>query len=123
DCHGVHLRSTGRLVAALGLDDLMVVETDDAVAVAPRARAEEIRALVDSLKQAGFPEAEEGSREYRPWGWFRRVDAGDRFQVKHISVAPGGSLSLQLHRHRAEHWVVVRGTARVVRGADSILLR
>ena len=123
DCEGVHLRSTGRLVAALGLKDLLVVETDDAVAVAPRARSEDIKLLVERLRQDGFPEADQGSRDYRPWGWFRRIDDGDRFQVKHISVLPGGRMSLQLHHHRAEHWIVVRGTARVVRGEQELLLQ
>lgn len=123
DCQGVHLRSTGRLVAALGLQDLLVVETDDAVAIAPRARSEEIKLLVERLRRDGYAEADQGSRDYRPWGWFRRIADGDRFQVKHIQVAPGASLSLQMHHHRAEHWIVVRGTARVIRGDTDLLLQ
>lgn len=123
DCQGAHLRSTGRLVAALGVQDLLVVETDDAVAIAPRARSEEVKLLVERLRRDGFPEADQGSRDFRPWGWFRRIADGDRFQVKHIQVSPGASLSLQLHHHRAEHWIVVRGTARVIRGDAELLLQ
>lgn len=123
ECRNAHLRSTGRLVAALGLDEILVVETEDAVAVAPRHRSEEVKALVARLQADGFPEADRSSREYRPWGWFRSIAAGERFHVKHILVHPGGRLSLQMHHHRAEHWVVVRGTAQVTRGDERILLQ
>ncbi|MEL3888622.1 mannose-1-phosphate guanylyltransferase/mannose-6-phosphate isomerase [Ferrovibrio sp. MS7] len=122
DCTRSYLRSEGPLIAALGVSDLLVVATDDAVLVAPRDRAQDLRQVVDRLKQAQCEEVEQSATVYRPWGYFRRIDAGARFQVKHIMVNPGASLSLQMHHHRAEHWVVVSGTARVVRGDDTFLL-
>ncbi len=122
DCTGSYLRSEGPLIATLGVSDLLVVATDDAVLVAPRDRAQDLRQIVDRLKQAQCEEVDQSATVYRPWGYFRRIDAGARFQVKHIMVNPGASLSLQMHHHRAEHWVVVSGTARVVRGDDTFLL-
>jgi len=119
---GCYVRASSRLVGVLGMKDALVVETDDAVLVAPRARSQEIRQLVDGLKAAGQVEATQGSRWHRPWGWYRTLDLGDRFQVKLISVNPGASLSLQMHHHRAEHWIVVQGTARVTRDNDSFLM-
>ncbi len=111
---GSYLRSEdGILVATLGVRDLLVVATRDAVLVAPRERAQDVRLLVDRLKQAGSPVASAHHRVFRPWGAYESVDAGDGFQVKHITVLPGQRLSLQRHAKRAEHWVVVRGTARV----------
>src|SRR3954463_781418 len=108
----------GRLVAALGVKDLMVIETDDAVLVADRARAQEVRELVQALGERKRPEHLTHTRVYRPWGYYESIDAGHRFQVKRIMVKPGQSLSLQMHKHRAEHWVVVSGTARVTRGQE-----
>lgn len=122
DCTGSYLRSEGPLIATLGVSDLLVVATDDAVLVAPRVRAQDLRQIVDKLKQAQCEEVDKSPTVYRPWGYFRRIDAGARFQVKHIMVNPGASLSLQMHHHRAEHWVVVSGTARVVRGEETFLL-
>jgi mannose-1-phosphate guanylyltransferase / mannose-6-phosphate isomerase len=105
-----------RLTVVLGVADLIVVTTTDAVLVLPRARAEEVKSLVAELTRRGRAEAKEHRRVHRPWGYYESVDGGDRFQVKRIVVVPGGKLSLQKHHHRAEHWVVVRGTAEVTIG-------
>ena len=110
------------LVACIGCEDMVVVETADAVLVAPKARTQEVKTIVARLKAAGRGEAELHRKVHRPWGWYDSVDSGDRFQVKRIVVRPGATLSLQMHHHRAEHWVVVRGTARVTRGDEVILL-
>ena len=107
------VHSDGRLVAALGMRDTIIVETLDAVLVAERGREQDIKKLVKKLSAAGRKEAVEHRKAYRPWGSYQQIAAGPRYQVKHIRVSPGGRLSLQSHHHRAEHWVVVRGTARV----------
>ncbi len=122
DSERSYLRSDGPLLATLGVADLLVVATDDAVLVAPRERAQDLRQVVDRLKQAGRPEVEQNLTVYRPWGSYRRIDAGERYQVKLLRVNPGASLSLQLHHHRAEHWVVVSGTARITCGEATFLL-
>ncbi|SME98272.1 mannose-1-phosphate guanylyltransferase (GDP) /mannose-6-phosphate isomerase, type 2 [Tistlia consotensis] len=122
DARDCHVRSNGRLVTVLGLEGVLVVETDDAVLVADRGRAQDVKQLVEKLKSEGFPEATQGSKWHRPWGWFQTLDMGERFQVKRISVNPGASLSLQMHHHRAEHWIVVSGTAEVNRETESFLL-
>ena len=119
---GSYVRSEGRLTAVYGLQDTIVVTTDDAVLVAPKAQAQSIKQLVDRLKAEGRVEATSHNRLHRPWGWHQVIDVGDRFKVKHIMVKPGESLSLQKHYHRAEHWVVVVGTAEVTRGDDVVLL-
>lgn len=116
------VRAESRLVAVLGVADLLVVETADAVLVADRGRAQEVKKVVEHLKAAKRCEHECHARVFRPWGWYEGVDAGERFQVKRIAVKPGAALSLQLHHHRAEHWIVVRGTARVTRGEDTFLV-
>lgn len=103
----------GGLTAVVGLEDVVVVSTPDAVLVASKARSGEVKQLVNALRASNEPEADAHLRMYRPWGWYQRIDIGDRFQVKRIRVVPGGRLSLQKHYHRAEHWVVVRGTAEV----------
>jgi mannose-1-phosphate guanylyltransferase/mannose-6-phosphate isomerase len=105
-----------RLTTVVGVKDLVVVSTSDAVMVVPRARAQDVRQLVDKLKAAKRPEATDHKRVHRPWGYYESIDMGERFQVKRIVVIPSGILSLQKHRHRAEHWVVVRGTAEVTIG-------
>jgi len=99
-----------------------VVTTPDAVLVMPRDRAEQVKGLVGKLKEAGYHEATDHRRVHRPWGHYESVDSGERFQVKRIVVSPGGTLSLQKHLHRAEHWVVVRGTAEVTIGDEVKLL-
>ncbi|MCC6714616.1 MAG: mannose-1-phosphate guanylyltransferase/mannose-6-phosphate isomerase [Gammaproteobacteria bacterium] len=114
--------SEHRLVAVLGCTDLVAIETADAVLVAPRNRAQEVRNVVEWLRQQGRTERLSHRRVYRPWGSYEGVDAGERFQVKRIVVNPEGKLSLQMHHHRAEHWIVVRGTARVTRGEEIFLL-
>ncbi len=106
-----YLRSEHRLVVGLGVDDLVVVETDDAVLVAHRDRAQDVKMIVNQLEAAGASEGKAHRRIYRPWGHYDGVVEGERWQVKKILVKPGASLSLQMHHHRAEHWVVVKGTA------------
>lgn len=111
-----------RLVAVLGLQDTVVVDTPDAVLVAPRARVQDVKSVVERIKSAGRQEHLFHRKVYRPWGSYDSIDAGERFQVKRIVVKPGASLSLQKHFHRAEHWVVVSGTAEVTRDAEVFLL-
>jgi len=100
----------------------VVIETGDAVLVASRDRAQDVKAIVESLQKSGREEPNAHDRVYRPWGYYESIDAGERFQVKRIMVKPGQALSLQMHHHRAEHWIVVSGTARVTRGDESVLL-
>ncbi len=109
-----------RLTAVVGLDDVVVVTTPDAVLVASKERAGAVKELVASLGAAGHPETVEHLRIHRPWGWYQRVDLGPRFRVKRIMVVPGARLSLQRHHHRAEHWVVVHGTAEVTRDGETL---
>lgn len=111
-----------RLVATLGCADMVVVETADAVLVADKSRTQDVKSVVDWLTQQSREERLNHRRVYRPWGSYEGVDGGDRFQVKRIAVKPGASLSLQMHHHRAEHWIVVKGTARVTRGDEVFLL-
>lgn len=111
-----------RLVAAVGIEDHIVVETADAVLITTRAHAQEIRMVVARLKAEGRREVIEHARVYRPWGWYETLARSERFQVKHILVKPGQRLSLQMHHHRAEHWVVVRGTARVTCDEKTFLM-
>jgi mannose-1-phosphate guanylyltransferase/mannose-6-phosphate isomerase len=122
DVEGSYVRSEGMLTAVLGLKDVVVVVTDDAVLAMPRSRAQDVKKIVEQLKARGVKQASEHRRMYRPWGHYEGLIMGDRFQVKQIVVQPGGRLSLQKHHHRAEHWVVVKGTARVQRDAESLLL-
>jgi mannose-1-phosphate guanylyltransferase/mannose-6-phosphate isomerase len=118
DASGSYVASDKALVALLGVRDLVVVATEDAILVADRARVGDIRKVVERLKQAAPKVTEDHLKVHRPWGSYQSLDQGDRYQVKRIVVAPGGRLSLQMHHHRAEHWVVVRGTARVTVDAD-----
>jgi mannose-1-phosphate guanylyltransferase/mannose-6-phosphate isomerase len=122
DSTGNLVMAESRMVACIGCEDLVVVETADAVLVAPRLRTQEVRTIVGRLKQAGRSEADLHRKVHRPWGWYDSIDNGERFQVKRIVVRPGATLSLQMHHHRAEHWVVVKGTAKVTRGDEIILL-
>ncbi|CAB3731766.1 mannose-1-phosphate guanylyltransferase/mannose-6-phosphate isomerase [Paraburkholderia rhynchosiae] len=112
----------GRLLACVGTNDLIVVETDDAVLVADRSHVQDIKGLVSRIKAEKSPEADAHRKVRRPWGFYDSIDHGDRFQVKRIVVMPGARLSLQMHHHRAEHWVVVSGTALVTRGDEQFLL-
>jgi mannose-1-phosphate guanylyltransferase/mannose-6-phosphate isomerase len=122
DSENCYLRSEAGLVAALGVEDMVVVATKDAVMLAPRGRAQDVRQLVARLVAENRSEAEALPRVHRPWGSYETLHAGNRVQVKHIIVNPGGKLSLQMHHHRAEHWVVVQGTARIRRGDEEIML-
>jgi mannose-1-phosphate guanylyltransferase/mannose-6-phosphate isomerase len=117
-----YLRSEAGLVAAIGVEDLIVVATDDAVMVAPRNRTQEVKDLVGRLRDERRDEADALSTVHRPWGTYRALHNGHRVQVKHIMVRPGAKLSLQMHHHRAEHWVVVQGTAKIVRGNEELIL-
>jgi mannose-1-phosphate guanylyltransferase/mannose-6-phosphate isomerase len=119
---GCYLHSTSRLIAAVGLEDHVVVETKDAVLVAPRGRVQDVKQLVARLKQQNRYESALHREVFRPWGSYDSIDSGDRFQVKRLVVKPGASMSLQLHHHRAEHWIVVSGTARITRGEETFLL-
>ena len=113
DSQGCYLHSTSRLVATVGLKDHVVIETKDAVMVAPKDRVQNVKNLVNELKKQGRYETSLHRQVYRPWGSYDSIDSGERFQVKRLIVNPGATLSLQMHHHRAEHWVVVSGTARI----------
>lgn len=117
-----YVYSSGRLVAAVGLDGHVVVETADAVFVAPRDQVQQVKALVNRLKTDKRSETVRHRRVYRPWGFYEDMDIAERFLIKRITVKPQAKLSLQKHLHRAEHWVVVKGTALVTKGAEQILL-
>jgi mannose-1-phosphate guanylyltransferase / mannose-6-phosphate isomerase len=118
-----YVRSDGMLAAVVGLKDAVVVVTEDAVLAADRAHAQDVKKLVDRLRAAGRSEAVAHNRVYRPWGFYESLIAGERFQVKRILVTPGHKLSLQKHYHRAEHWVVVSGSALVTRNEDVLLVQ
>ena len=122
DTHDSYVYSSSRLVATVGLRDHVVVETKDAVLVAPKERAQDVKKLVARLKAYGRYEHALHREVFRPWGSSDSIDAGERFQVKRLIVHPGGALSLQMHHHRAEHWVVVSGTASITRGEETFLL-
>jgi mannose-1-phosphate guanylyltransferase/mannose-6-phosphate isomerase len=122
DSQGCFLYSESRLVSAVGLKDHVVVETKDAVLVAPRARVQDVKRLVARLKEQGRYEHSLHREVFRPWGSYDSIENGPRFQVKRLKVKPGAVLSLQLHHHRAEHWIVVSGTAKITRGDEVFLL-
>jgi mannose-1-phosphate guanylyltransferase/mannose-6-phosphate isomerase len=117
-----YAHSEGRLVACVGTTNVVVVETADAVLVVDRSHVQDVKGLVSRIKAQHAPEADAHRKVRRPWGFYDSIDHGERFQVKRIVVTPGAQLSLQLHHHRAEHWVVVRGTALVTRGEEQFLL-
>ncbi|PIE70591.1 MAG: mannose-1-phosphate guanylyltransferase/mannose-6-phosphate isomerase [Deltaproteobacteria bacterium] len=112
-----------RMIAAVGMEDLVVVETSDAVFISPRERAQDVKKLVSRIKSKNRDEAISHKRVYRPWGSYETIDISERFQVKRITVKPGAVLSLQKHFHRSEHWVVVRGTALVTQGTEETILK
>ncbi|MCR6685148.1 mannose-1-phosphate guanylyltransferase/mannose-6-phosphate isomerase [Pseudoxanthomonas sp.] len=122
DCRDTYAWTDRRLVALIGLEDVVVVDTDDAVLVARKDKVQQVKDVVAGLKRDGRGEAVLHRKVYRPWGAYDSIDTGDRFQVKRITVKPGAALSLQMHHHRAEHWIVVRGTAKVTRGEEVLLL-
>nr|VFJ47547.1 MAG: mannose-1-phosphate guanylyltransferase (GDP) /mannose-6-phosphate isomerase, type 2 [Candidatus Kentron sp. DK]VFJ66871.1 MAG: mannose-1-phosphate guanylyltransferase (GDP) /mannose-6-phosphate isomerase, type 2 [Candidatus Kentron sp. DK] len=117
-----YIHAPHRPVAVLGARDLLIIDTPDALLVADVRRAEQVRDVLARLEKDGYAEATTHRRVARPWGWYDRVDVGERFQVKHIGVKPGASLSLQKHHHRAEHWIIIRGTAEVTHGEKTFLL-
>lgn len=114
--------SQDKLVATLGVDNLMIINTPDAVMVAHKSKAQDVKNIIAQIKENGRSEHLQHREIYRPWGCYDAIDTGDRYQVNRIRVKPGGSLSLQLHHHRAEHWIVVKGTALVQRGEETMLL-
>ncbi len=122
DCHDTLALSAGRLIACVGVSDLVVVETADAILVVHKDCTQDVKKIVDRLKKEGRSEGSLHRKVLRPWGSYDGVDAGERFQVKRIVVKPGGILSLQMHHHRAEHWIVVSGTAKITRGDETFLL-
>ena len=122
DSNNCYLYSESRLVAAVGLQDHVVVETKDAVLVAPKNRVQDVKTLVGKLKEMGRYEHSLHREVFRPWGSYDSLENGHRFQVKRLSVKPGAQLSLQMHHHRAEHWIVVSGTARITRGEEEFIL-
>ncbi|WP_237067933.1 mannose-1-phosphate guanylyltransferase/mannose-6-phosphate isomerase [Microbulbifer guangxiensis] len=122
DSRNCYVQNDRKLIALIGLDNLVVVESDDAIMVAAKDRVQDVKKVVERLKSENRPEAMVHRKVYRPWGYYDSVDAGERFQVKRIVVNPGAQLSLQMHHHRAEHWVVVSGTARVTCGEQQMLL-
>lgn len=122
NCNNTLAISESRLVACVGIDDMVVVETADAILVAHKDKTQDVKHIVDSLKKEGRSEGHLHRKVFRPWGWYDDIDFGERFKVKRIVVKPGAALSLQMHHHRTEHWIVVRGTAKVTRGDDTFLV-
>ncbi|MDN5864974.1 MAG: mannose-1-phosphate guanylyltransferase/mannose-6-phosphate isomerase [Gammaproteobacteria bacterium] len=122
DTENTYIRAQSRLIATLGIKNQIVVETPDAVLIADRGRSQDVKRLVNRLAEEGRTEGLMHRRMHRPWGWYEGMVSGERFQVKHICVKPGASLSLQKHHHRAEHWTIVCGTAEVTRGEEQFLL-
>ena len=122
DSRNVHIRSDEHLTTVVGVDNVIVVTTHDAVLVVGNEHGDKVKQLVEKLRVMGRREALEHKRSYRPWGYYQSIDDGARYQVKRIVVKPGAALSLQKHYHRAEHWVVVKGIAEVTRGNELVLV-
>jgi mannose-1-phosphate guanylyltransferase/mannose-6-phosphate isomerase len=122
DTKNSFIHAQSKLVAVIGVSDLIVVETDDAVMIAAKDRVQDVKEIVAQLKAEGRSEADIHRKAYRPWGHYDSVDSGERHQTKRIVVKPGGKLSLQKHHHRAEHWVVVKGTALITKGDEKLLI-
>lgn len=122
NCSNSYFHSQKRMIAGVGVKDLVVVETDDAVLVVSRNDVQDVKLVVNELKRQSRPEAEYHRKVYRPWGHYDCLDGGDGFQVKRITVKPGAVLSRQMHHHRAEHWIVVRGTAKITKGDEVLIL-
>jgi mannose-1-phosphate guanylyltransferase/mannose-6-phosphate isomerase len=123
DTHGCYIHSDRSLVSTIGIENLVIVDTPDALLVADKSRAQDVGKIVTRLKQSNRKEHEQHLRNYRPWGFFETLSLGPRFQVKLLHVKPGGKLSMQMHHHRSEHWIVVQGTAKVVIGEAEQLVR
>ncbi len=122
DTKNSYLHSNSKLITTIGVDNLVVIETEDAVMIANKDRVQDVKKIVDQLKEKNRCEVDTHKKVYRPWGYYHSVDSGDRHQAKRIVVKPGAKLSLQKHHHRAEHWVVVKGTAMVTKGNEQLLL-
>jgi mannose-1-phosphate guanylyltransferase/mannose-6-phosphate isomerase len=122
DSRNTLVHATSRLVTTVGLENVVVVETADAVLVADRSRSQDVKKVVSRLDTSGRAEHTLHRKVHRPWGWYDSIDMGPRFQVKRIMVKPGAALSLQMHHHRAEHWIVVQGTAEVTCGDRKLIL-
>lgn len=122
DSHNTFVHASSRLVCLAGAENLIVIETPDAVLVADKSRSQDVKHIVKVLQQQKREEHSLHRKVHRPWGWYDSIDEGDRFKVKRIQVKPGASLSLQKHRHRAEHWVVVKGTAEITNGEKLLIL-
>ncbi|ASK18002.1 mannose-1-phosphate guanylyltransferase/mannose-6-phosphate isomerase [Halomonas sp. N3-2A] len=122
-CHNIYIRSPDRLTAAVGVEDLVIVDTADALLVAHKDRSQDVKKIVQRLKANGNELHQHHVTVHRPWGTYTVLEEGEGFKMKRIEVKPGASLSLQMHHHRSEHWIVVRGTAKVVNGDQEILLR
>jgi len=123
DTKNCFLQGEGKLIATVGLEDSVVVQTDDAVLVAAKNKVQNVKKIVQQLKKLNRPEKDFHRKVYRPWGYYDSIDFGERFQVKRLVVNPGAKLSLQMHHHRAEHWVVVSGTAEVTNGNQTLMLK
>ena len=122
DSHNVYVQSNNRLVAAVGVEDLVIIDTPDALLVAHADKTQDVRKVVKQLKSIGHDAYRFHRTVARPWGTYTVLEESLRFKIKRIEVKPGGSLSLQMHHHRSEHWIVVSGTARVINGDQTILL-
>lgn len=122
DTRGSYVHAERKLVATVGVENMVIIESDDAVLVAPKERVQDVKQIVERLKALGRPEAVVHRKVYRPWGYYDCVDCGERHKTKRIVVNPSAKLSLQMHHHRAEHWIVVKGTARVTKGDEVIML-
>ena len=118
DCKGTFIQAESLLVTAVGLEDVVIVQTKDSVLVVEKSRAQDVKSIVDELKKQGRDETKLHRQVFRPWGSYDSLESKDGFQVKRLIVKPGAVLSLQKHAHRAEHWVVVRGKARITRNED-----
>jgi len=122
DCNNCYVHADSKLVTAIGLENTVIVQTCDAILVADKSKVQEVKTIVSRLKETDRSEAYLHPKVHRPWGTYESVDNGERYQVKRITVKPGSTLSLQMHHHRAEHWIVVSGTAKVTRNDDTLLL-
>jgi mannose-1-phosphate guanylyltransferase/mannose-6-phosphate isomerase len=116
------IKSSHRLVGAVGVSDLVIIETSDCVLVADRNQSQDIKLLIEKLERNSRPEKNLHRKVYRPWGWYDNLDEGSNFKVKRINVKPGESISLQMHHHRSEHWVVVKGVAEILNGVSKLTL-
>lgn len=122
DTTGCYIHAERSLVSTIGIHDLVIVDTPDALLVADKNRSQDVSNIVATLKRSNRKEQEQHLRNHRPWGYFETLNIGERFQVKLLHVKPGGTLSMQMHHHRSEHWVVVQGTAKVTNGKQELLV-